>query len=185
MEIIFIRHGEPDYAPCDERGFIGHGRDLAPLTKLGTEQAEIVATNSILMNSEIIISSPYTRALQTAAIISKQTGIALTVEVDLREWQPDKSFQYKTSEESFALHQDFWNCKGTYPDDQPKKWEKMEEIIARVDPVIHAYYELGYKKVIIVAHGGVIRRFTGDANVHYCTPYLVEYNGSYDYFQWV
>lgn len=29
MKVVFIRHGEPDYLSCDEKGFIGHGRDLA------------------------------------------------------------------------------------------------------------------------------------------------------------
>lgn len=66
-----------------------------------------MTTEDILKNSEIIISSPYIRALQTAAIISKETKIPLTVEIDLREWQPDKIFQYGTAEESFALHKEF------------------------------------------------------------------------------
>ena len=30
MEMILIRHGEPDYSPCEKRGFIGQGHDLAP-----------------------------------------------------------------------------------------------------------------------------------------------------------
>src|SRR5699024_3213827 len=30
MQLILIRHGEPDYSPCDQRGFTGFGRDLAP-----------------------------------------------------------------------------------------------------------------------------------------------------------
>lgn len=51
MEIIFIRHGEPDYAPCDERGFIGHGRALAPLSARGITQAERVATEAVLRKS--------------------------------------------------------------------------------------------------------------------------------------
>ena len=33
MQLILIRHGEPDYSPCDQRGFSGFGRDLAPLAK--------------------------------------------------------------------------------------------------------------------------------------------------------
>jgi broad specificity phosphatase PhoE len=185
MNIIFIRHGEPNYTPCDERGFIGHGRDLAPLTDLGVEQAEKVAVDSILNYSELIVSSPYTRALQTAAIISRETGIKLTIEVDLREWQPDKSFQYKSSEESFALHQDFWDCKGIYPKGEKRNWEEIDEIINRINPVIHNYYELGYKKIIVVVHGGIIRRFIGESNVQYCTPYIIEYDGSFDYFKWV
>lgn len=43
MEVIMIRHGEPDYEPCDDRMFIGHGRDLSPLTENGIEQAKEVA----------------------------------------------------------------------------------------------------------------------------------------------
>ncbi len=185
MKIILIRHGEPNYEPCSERGFIGHGRDLAPLTKLGVEQAEMVAMNNELKNSEIIISSPYTRALQTAAIISRKTGIDLTVEVDLREWQPDKTFQYKYQKDSFELYQDFWNCKGIYPEGETRNWEEINEIIERISPVIQQYYELGYKKIIIVTHGGVIRRCIGSADVKYCAPYSIEYNGNFNYFKWV
>ena len=71
MKIVFIRHGEPDFSEVDSRGFIGQGRDFAPLTKNGINQAEKVSKNPLLNNAQIIISSPYTRALQTAAIISK------------------------------------------------------------------------------------------------------------------
>ena len=27
MEIVLIRHAEPDYTPCDRRGFIARGAD--------------------------------------------------------------------------------------------------------------------------------------------------------------
>ena len=51
-----------------------------------------------LKNAQIIVSSPYTRALQTASIISKETGLDIVVEPDIREWQPDLTYQYKNSE---------------------------------------------------------------------------------------
>lgn len=185
MQIVLIRHGKPDYMPVDTRGFIGHGRSLAPLTPEGIAQAEKVAQQPVLQGIQLIAASPLTRALQTAAVISRATGAPLTVEVDLREWEPDKTWLYKTSEESFALHRDFWNCKGEYPDGQPRRWETVSEIIARIDPVIRSYYAAGYEKIAVVSHGGVIRRFTGESIVDYCRPYTVEYNGSYAYFNWV
>ena len=37
---VVMRHGERDYRPCHERGFIGQGLELAPLTENGEEQAE-------------------------------------------------------------------------------------------------------------------------------------------------
>lgn len=30
MEVIVMRHGERDYEPCHERGFIGQGLELDP-----------------------------------------------------------------------------------------------------------------------------------------------------------
>ena len=185
MEIIFIRHGEPNYTPCDERGFIGHGRALAPLTEIGVAQAENVALDNILGQSEIIVSSLYPRALQTAAIISRITGIKLTVEMDLREWEPDKSYQFKTSKEADTLYRDFCNCRGSYPNGEKRNWEQISELINRISPVIDFYYKEGYRRIIVVTHGGVIRRFTGKVNVKYCTPYTIHYHGDYDYFQWV
>ena len=83
MELVLIRHGQPDYSEVTERKYIGHGRDLAKLTELGKEQAEKVSRDARLDGAEIILSSPYTRALQTAAIISKNTGIPIEVETHL------------------------------------------------------------------------------------------------------
>lgn len=42
--IFLVRHGEPDYSFCDERGYIGHGRDLAPLSENGIQQLIILTT---------------------------------------------------------------------------------------------------------------------------------------------
>lgn len=183
MEIVLIRHGKPDYAPVDEKGFIGHGRSMAPLTEEGVHQAEVAADNTMLAGVQLIVSSPYTRALQTAAIISRKTGIPLTVEIDLREWEPDQTYQYN-GEESRVLHQDFSACKGVWPEGETRRWEQIDGIIRRIDPVFRTYYERGYGKIAVVAHGGVIRRLTGQGIVPYCTPETVYYDGHYDYHGW-
>lgn len=46
-----VRHGEPDCAPCDAGGFIGHGRSLAPLTARGRAQAALAAEVDLLAAS--------------------------------------------------------------------------------------------------------------------------------------
>ena len=114
MEIVFIRHGEPDKNIIDSRGFVGMGRDMAPLTEKGIRQAEEVALNSNLENAQVILSSPYTRALQTAAIISRRTGLEIKVEVDLHEFIPDKTFLVRGEIENADLHKDFIKCHGEY-----------------------------------------------------------------------
>ena len=82
---IFIRHGEPRYDEVVQRGFKNQGYDLGKLTERGVLQAEKVALDHRLNGADLIISSPYTRALQTAAIISRITQIPLTVENNLHE----------------------------------------------------------------------------------------------------
>ena len=183
MEVIFIRHGEPDYTPCWDRGFIGHGKDLACLTDEGVVQAENVSRSPLLNNSELIVSSPYTRALQTAAIISKNTQLNIKVEIDLHEFLPDKTFLYKSREEDKMLHKDFCDCLGSYPVGETRKWETIAEIKSRVMAVMNKY--LTHSKIIVVAHGGVIRRFTGVAEVNYCTPYMVNFDENFIGFDWI
>lgn len=185
MKIIFIRHGEPDKLQVDERGFIGQGRDMAPLTKLGIQQAEEVCANPLLKGCQIIVSSPYTRALQTAAIISKNMGLDIKVEVDIHEFIPDKTFQVKGEEENKRLHKDFIECMGEYPEGKNRNWETIAEIINRTKPVFDKYVELGYEKILVVAHGGVIRRYTGVGIIGHCEVYEVEYSKDFECFGWV
>lgn len=151
-----IRHGEPTYKPIDERKFIGHGRDLAPLTENGISAVKETAKDIRLKNCEIIVSSPYTRALQTASILSKELGIDLEVDVDLHEWIPDiVNFQYKTTEDCINLCKDFELCNGIPPANSVKVWETAESMERRMKSVLNKY--LKYERVIIVSHGMVIR----------------------------
>jgi broad specificity phosphatase PhoE len=183
MKIIFIRHGEPDKSHVDKRGFRGQGRDMAPLSPRGIEQANEVSKASILKGSQVIISSPYTRALQTAAIISKETGLDINVEVDLHEFIPDKTFRLLGEAENKSLHKDFILCKGEYPQGQERKWETITEIIERTKPVIDKYSD--YEKIIVVAHGGVIRRYAGQGLIDHCEISEVDYDHEFECFNWV
>lgn len=185
MHIIFIRHGEPDVTGVDERGFIGQGRDFAPLSPLGVQQAEAVSADPRLHGAELIVSSPYTRALQTAAILSKNTGIPITVEIDLHEFIPDKTFQLKGEAENKALHKDFLLRQGEYPPGDTRKWETITEIIARTKPVLDKYADLGYEKIIVAAHGGVIRRYSGRADIAHCEIFEMDYTPDFNPYGWV
>ncbi len=46
---------------------------------------EATAIDERLKSAQLIVASPYTRALETAAIISRETGLKIRVEVDLHE----------------------------------------------------------------------------------------------------
>ena len=105
-----IRHWKPDYTYGDTHGFIGQGHDFAPLKDDGIKYVIETSKDTRLKNAQIIVASPYTRALQTASIISKETGIEIAGEPDIREWQPDLTYQYK----SWSFWDYFLNGKPNY-----------------------------------------------------------------------
>lgn len=153
--IYLVRHGEADYSEMMEKGFYGFGRSFAPLSQKGVMQAEAMALDERLKSAQLIVASPYTRALQTAAIISRETGLKICVDVDLHEWEPDKTNSYTTSEEVFELTHEFNLYKGIYPDGQYMKWETLDEVRNRMRRVADKYAL--YDKVIFVGHGMAFR----------------------------
>lgn len=153
-----IRHGEADYSELMEHHFFGFGRDLAPLSEKGIMQAEKTARDERLKRAELIVSSPYTRALQTAQIISRNTGIEVRVELDLHEWIPDLSNKYTTSEEAFRLAEEFVAYKGIHPARMIKLWETVDDMRKRMRRVADQY--ASYEKAILVGHGMSFRALT-------------------------
>ena len=147
-----IRHGEPDYTYGDNHDFIGHGHDLAPLKEDKITNVIRVAKDIRLKNAQIIISSPYTRALQTASIISKETGLDIMVEPDIMEWQPDLTYQYKNFDEFMRYYDDYIENNGIYPLNETRNWETKEHLKNRVMSVVNKYKEK-YDKIIMVGHG--------------------------------
>lgn len=185
MKIVFIRHGEPDFSGVDARGFMGQGRDFAPLSELGIRQAEAVSADPRLNGAQLIVASPYTRALQTAAILSRNTGLRIAVELDLHEFIPDKTSRMKGEAESRALHRDFMQCRGEYPPGETRNWETVSEIISRTKPVLDKYAALGFEKIIVAAHGGVIRRYSGRADIAHCEVFELDYTEGFRCFPYV
>lgn len=157
--IYLIRHGEPDWGFKDERRLQGALRDYVPLTDNGIMQAEQVMINhKYLSDSDLIISSPFTRSLQTAAIINRNLALPIRVEFDLHEWVPDK-WRANTIEEIAELVQDYKNHNGCTPEGEEKLWETKQNLITRTRNAIIKYMDKS--KVIVVCHGMVISELMG------------------------
>ena len=150
-----IRHGEPDYDAVSKIGFYGFGRSFAPLSERGLKQAEETAKDGRLSSADLIICSPYTRALQTAAIISRAIDKEIVVEPELHEWIVDKTNSIKSSEEVTMIGREFQELKGVYPDGEDKRWESLDSLRKRIKRVADKYAD--YDKVIIVGHGMAFR----------------------------
>ncbi len=156
MEIILIRHGEPRYDEVESRGYIGMGWELGKLTERGKQQAEKVSLDDRLKGGSIIISSPYTRALETAAIISKHTQIPIEVENDLHEWMPDIKHIFNYNGEVAFQH--YLKSRGVRTSDEPFRWETYLNLQKRVKDAILKHKDKD--KIIVVCHGIVMSTMT-------------------------
>ena len=92
MEIVLIRHGQPDWEPG------GRAVDHPALTALGCEQARLTAQALAGDRFDALYSSPLRRALETAEPIAAALELELQVESWLKELELP-SLEGKTEEE--------------------------------------------------------------------------------------
>lgn len=148
---VLIRHGDTNWPLVDDSGFRGHGMDLAPLTEKGRGQAELAASDPRLKNCSMILSSPYTRAMETAAILSRITGLPMRIELDLREWEPDQTYQFSSKAELMEIVNDYERHGGIHPAGERRRWEPKHALRERFERVLDRYSDL--ERVAVVAHG--------------------------------
>ncbi len=173
MRVVFVRHGEPDYTYVTERGFIGHGRALSQLTELGERQALAAARDVRLKGVALIVSSPYTRALQTAAIISRHLDREIKIEIDLHEWMPDLTHQFSGADAAIEAARLCAVNRGKCPADSPIRYEELRAVFDRADRCLRKY--LHCDKIAVVTHGMLIRQFAFQEKIPHCGISEIEY----------
>ena len=159
-----IRHGETDYSDRNTKIYKGFGVNLSPLSENGIQQIKETAKDLRLTDADIILSSPYTRALQTAAILSKEIGIEIAVETDLHEWVANKNYIYDEDEKAEKSYQQYVDNQGEYQDGVDEVWESKQMMEERVLAVLKKYSQ--YKKVIVACHGMMIHAVTKKYHPH-------------------
>lgn len=158
----FIRHGQTDYSERNTKIYQGFGVNLSRLSPTGIQQIKEAARDKRLKDADIILSSPYTRALQTAAILSKELGIEIAVETDLHEWLANKNYRYEDDDTAEKAYRDFADNQGVYPNGEQKLWEDTATMRNRVINVLRRYSH--YKKVIVACHGMMMQAVTGGSH---------------------
>ncbi len=78
MDLYIIRHGE-------SQGNVGQDVENPTLTELGQKQAELLAIRLRNISFDVILSSPLTRAVQTATPLAELRGMPITVLDELYE----------------------------------------------------------------------------------------------------
>ncbi|MGF0034687.1 histidine phosphatase family protein [Bariatricus sp. SGI.154] len=155
----FVRHGEPDYSERNTKIYRDFGVNLAPLTESGIWKAKETAKDIRLQNADVIVSSPYTRALQTAAILSKELRVEIRVETDLHEWLANKDYIYESDETANQSYQEYSRNSGAYPQGEEQIWESSAMMKERAFNALEKYRT--YDKVIVVCHGMLIQAVSG------------------------
>lgn len=180
-QFIFIRHGKPDYAAAATAGIPDSHRDFAPLSEEGRKQAQEAALDPILKGAQLILSSPFTRALETATEIARATGIPLIVEPALHEWLADRAFDRGSSADESAQLRLYRQSSGKR--DEAHNYETADEMDARVLPCLERY--LSHQKVIVVGHGEMLARCTGQTHIPYCARVSVEVETHFPKRGWI
>ena len=162
--IYLLRHGEADYEPVHDRQWPGSMADLAPLSPTGFKQATAAADLLAQVGAAALVSSPFTRTMQTASIVSCRLDLRLDVEFDLHEWIPDDSFRWHTLTEVRAFLADFDRCDGEWPAGERRPWEPLSAVRARTTAALrNTTRKMPADGVLIaVCHEMVIRSLTGE-----------------------
>ncbi|WP_243517678.1 MULTISPECIES: hypothetical protein [unclassified Candidatus Cardinium] len=96
----------------------------------------------------------------------------ITVEFDLREWQPNLGLGITNQTELKDAINDYETNNGIYPAGVPKTWESKGSIKGRTDGVLRRY--LHYKYVIVVTHEQVIKTWINAYQIPYCSIHALE-----------
>jgi broad specificity phosphatase PhoE len=142
---FLVRHGETDWNLV---GRIQGSTDI-PLNATGREQARATGEKMQGRRWDVLVSSPLSRAMETASIIASCIGMPEPTPVaDIVERHYGEA-EGMTGPELEAF----------YPNDTPVPGRETREAVkARVIAALHAIAaENKGKNVIVVAHGGVIR----------------------------
>ena len=160
MKLYLIRHGETDWQLVSKRGVTGMAASLAPLTPIGRLQIDTIAADYRLQEAEAILCSSYSRALESAALLSRKLNLPLHVEYDLHEWLPQRDPHADFSAELMQQASDGLSRELLSADTAtPAPWESLSEVHTRVLNVLKRYRQ--FETLAVVTHAVVISSLMG------------------------
>ena len=144
VDLWLVRHGETEWS----RLLKHTGRSDIPLTDTGRAQARTVARRLAGHEFAVVLSSPLSRALETARLAGFGDRVETTD--DLLEWDYGRDEGRTTAE--IRVERPGW----TVWRDGPSAGETAEQVAERVDRVIERV-RTGSGDGLVFAHGHVLR----------------------------
>ncbi|MCB8879093.1 histidine phosphatase family protein [Acidisoma cellulosilytica] len=159
--MILIRHGQSEFNVQFAANRVDPGIEDAPLTALGQEQAEAAAKTLGHLRITRIISSPYTRTLQTAAPFARHFGLPVTISPLVLEryayscdvGRPVSHLTQAWPEHDFGDLPDIW---------WPAQTESERATLARAGKFhVEMAAQPDHEETLVVSHWGFILAMTG------------------------
>lgn len=158
MQIVIVRHGET--------GYEAQKKTLGWLDKALNENGRVAAGQYATFlkqqdeHFDLIISSPLTRARQTAKIIADTLGMDF-IENELIKERNFGELSGLTWEEFSQKYPELAKTNTPNFQENLPKGESIPEVTARVNRFIHFLSQLKvggkYKRILLVTHTGIIR----------------------------
>ena len=153
--VYLVRHGETPLTPF--RKFSGDGPLNPALTAKGLMEAELVAHEISKINPDILITSPLQRTQQTAAPISKATGLEaivdpIWIECSFGDWD---GLSIEEVSKQYPKEYAEWLASTSYA---PPRGESYESAMARaLQGLLTLVADYPGKTICVVTHNGIIK----------------------------
>lgn len=157
--IYFVRHGETE---INVHGLV-HSHPSNRLTEKGRQQAEYIAERCSTLPLQLLVSSTYTRAEETAECISKKNGLELE-KSDLfvecrfisKYWDKPRT---EESRQAIKLIGEKWGTPGFRVDDE----ENFKDVIRRAGAALEFLSHKSEEHIGVVTHGLFLRNLVARA----------------------
>jgi len=151
MDLILIRHG----LPVTERRTDGSAADPG-LSELGQRQARLLGALLSAEPIDAIYSSPMRRALQTAQPLSKQLGLEVALDDDLKEYDAGSDTYVPAEELERGDPQELKAAVERLRAFDAGDFQKT--VVAAIERIVAANRG---RTVAVTCHGGVINAWAG------------------------
>jgi broad specificity phosphatase PhoE len=156
-DLYFIRHGQSE----GNRDGIVQGRIPSRLTADGRGQAKAAGAWFRDKGLDLILTSPLTRAEETARIIAAETGGACGVQIVEELTEIDTGiFSGLSFTQAQEMHPEAWRAfQGQSWEGVPKA-ERIDELVQRAEAIwsrLAALSVQGKRTVLCVSHGGFLQ----------------------------
>jgi len=188
MQVYLLRHGETVGNVAGQYA----GITDTPLNENGKQQAVDAHLRFEQTDFDVVLSSPLSRALDTARVVTDENIIELDglMEMNFGEFE---GMTFKEIEEKFPEDVKEWKESTkdyTFPGGESLRG--FYEKVVRVYKEILETYQV--EKLLIVAHSGVIRSIIASEisenfdhywryNIDNCKVAVIEYSGDYHYLK--